>query len=127
LVCLTDGRRVPIAELVGTEPKVWALDESQHLTAARSDKVWKVGKRPVFRIQLASGRSIRATYKHRVLTGSGWQTVGTLATGDRLALARQMPEPVRPQKWPDHWLILLGHLVGDGSYVVHQPLRYTTA
>src|SRR4029077_1796551 len=40
LVCLADGRRVPIAELVGTEPKVWALDEHQHLTAARSDKVW---------------------------------------------------------------------------------------
>jgi replicative DNA helicase len=127
LVCLTDGSRVPIADLVGKEPRVWAVDENQRLVKARSDKVWKVGRRPVFNVQLASGRSIRATFKHRVLTGSGWKTVGTLATGDRLALARQLPEPAQPQRWPDHWLILLGHLVGDGSYVVHQPLRYTTA
>jgi replicative DNA helicase len=97
------------------------------LTEARSDKVWKVGKRPVFKVELASGRSLRATFKHRVLTGSGWKNVGTLGPGDRLALARKLPEPSRPKKWPDHWLVLLGHLIGDGSYVVHQPLRYTTA
>ena len=29
--------------------------------------------------------------------------------------------------WSDEELILLGHLVGDGSYLTHQPLRYTTA
>jgi len=29
--------------------------------------------------------------------------------------------------WPEARLVLLGHLIGDGSYVVHQPLRYTTA
>jgi replicative DNA helicase len=44
-----------------------------------------------------------------------------------VALARRVPEPARPSRWPDHWLILLGHLVGDGSYLSHQPLRYTTA
>jgi replicative DNA helicase len=42
-------------------------------------------------------------------------------------LARHLPEPSKPHSWPDHWLVLLGHLVGDGSYLVHQPLRYTTA
>jgi replicative DNA helicase len=44
-----------------------------------------------------------------------------------VALARRVPEPALPNRWPDHWLILLGHLVGDGSYLTHQPLRYTTA
>ncbi len=27
LVCLTDGRRVPIRDLVGTTPEVWSIDE----------------------------------------------------------------------------------------------------
>jgi len=126
LVCLTDGRRVPIAELVGTEPEVWAVDGEQRLTRARSDKVWKVGRRPVYKVQLASGRSIRATAEHRVYAGSGWITVRELREGDRLALSRRLPEPAEPRSWPDHWLVLLGHLVGDGSYPVHQPLRYTT-
>jgi replicative DNA helicase len=127
LVCMADGGRVPISELVGQQPEVWAVDENHRVIHARSDKVWEVGRRPIYRVQLASGRSLRATFKHRVLTGTGWKTVGTLATGDRMALARKLPEPAKPDVWPDHWLILLGHLVGDGSYPVHQPLRYTTA
>ena len=40
LVCLTDGRRVPIRDLVGTEPDVWAIDHQQRLTRSRADKVW---------------------------------------------------------------------------------------
>jgi len=127
LVCLTDGRRVPIATLAGTEPEVWAVDEQQRLTRARAEIVWKVGRRPVFKVQLASGRSIRATAEHRLLAGAGWATVGDLKVGDRLALARCLPEPAQPQRWPDHEVVLLAHLVGDGSYPVHQPLRYTTA
>ncbi len=127
LVCLADGRRMAIADLVGTEPDVWAVDEYQRLVRARSDKVWKVGRRRVLKVRLASGRSIRATAEHKLLAGAGWTTVGALKLGDRLALARRLPEPAQTQSWPDHWLVLLGHLVGDGSYLVHQPLRYTTA
>jgi replicative DNA helicase len=78
-------------------------------------------------VQLASGRSIRATAEHRLLAGPGWTTVGTLKAGDRLALARRLPEPAQPKRWPDHWVVLLAHLVGDGGYSDHQPLRYTTA
>jgi replicative DNA helicase len=127
LVCLADGRRLPIRELVGSEPEVWSLDERQRIRAARSDKVWQVGRRPVFRVALASGRLIRGTAEHRLLSGKGWARIGELKIGDRLAVARRLPEPAKPKSWPDHWLILLGHLVGDGSYLTHQPLRYTTA
>jgi replicative DNA helicase len=127
LVCLTNGHRVPIADLAGAAPEVWAIDDRQRLTPARADKVWNVGRRPVFNVQLASGRSIRATAEHRLLAGAGWTTIATLKVGDRLALARRIPEPAQPKRWPDHWVVLLAHLVGDGSYPDHQPLRYTTA
>jgi replicative DNA helicase len=127
LVWLADGRQVPIASLVGTQPEVWAVDEQQRIIAARSDMVWKVGKRPVASIKLASGRSIRVTAKHRILAGRGWVGAGELELGDRVALARRVPEPAQPSRWPDHWPILLGHLVGDGSYLSGKPLRYTTA
>jgi replicative DNA helicase len=126
LVCLADGRRVPIQDLVGTAPEVWSLDASQRLHAARADKVWHVGRKSVLRVELASGRNIRATAEHRLLAGGGWTTVGELKLGDRLALARRIPQPAKCASWPDDWLILLGHLVGDGSYLTHQPLRYTT-
>ncbi len=50
-----------------------------------------------------------------------------MAAGDRLALARFLPEPQTPERWPEHELILLAHLIGDGSYLKGQPMRYTTA
>ncbi|HSY04497.1 MAG TPA: replicative DNA helicase [Steroidobacteraceae bacterium] len=127
LVCLSDGRRVPIAELAGSAPEVWSVDEQQRLVCARAAKVWKVGRRPIVKVQLASGRAIRTTAEHRLLAGAGWTNVADLKVGDRLALAARLPEPAEPQGWPDHWVVLLAHLVGDGSYPTHQPLRYTTA
>ena len=50
-----------------------------------------------------------------------------LAPGARVALARAIPAAPAAPEWPEHALALLGHLVGDGSYLSHQPLRYTTA
>jgi replicative DNA helicase len=126
-VWLSDGRRTPIRELVGTTPEVWALDEHQRVVRARSDLVWSKGQRPIFRITLASGRSLRSTASHRVRTGSGWQTVGEIGPGDRVAVARRFPAIEAPKQWSEEALALLGHLVGDGSYLSHQPLRYTTA
>ncbi|WP_144325912.1 replicative DNA helicase [Tepidimonas aquatica] len=126
LVCLTDGRRVPIAQLVGHRPEVWAVDERQRLVPAQADLVWHVGQRPVYRVRLASGRELCATAQHRVLAGGGWTTVCELRVGDRVALARQIPSAPTAADWPEEHLALLGHLIGDGSYLVGQPLRYTT-
>jgi replicative DNA helicase len=127
LVVLADGRRVPIRDLVGTTPEVLAVSPDERIVRAESDKVWRVGTRPVFAVHLASGRVVRATGRHRLLSGAGWKRVQELAAEDRLALARHLPEPVQPARWPEARLALLGHLIGDGSYLVHQPLRYTTA
>jgi replicative DNA helicase len=126
-VLLADGRRVPIRELVETEPDVLAIDADDRAVAARSDRVWRVGRRPVHALRLASGRTLRATGDHRVRTGAGWQQLAELRPGDRVALARRIPEAVAPERWPDDHVVLLGHLVGDGSYLPGQPLRYTTA
>jgi replicative DNA helicase len=126
LVCLADGRRVSIASLVGQQPTVCSMSSAGRLVQAQSDAVWPVGLRPVTRVRLASGRSITATADHRLLSGSGWATVRSLSVDDRLALARSVPEPATPDRWPDLRVALLGHLIGDGSYLTHQPLRYTT-
>jgi replicative DNA helicase len=126
-VLTTDGLRVPIRDLVGSTPEVWAVDAQQKIVAARSDRVWSKGVKPVFRIALASGRALRATAEHRLLTGKGWMRVRELAAGDRVALARSIPASTAPTRWNEDEIVLLGHLVGDGSYLKHQPLRYTTA
>jgi replicative DNA helicase len=127
LVLLADGRRTPIRKLVGTRPEVLALDERQRVVRAQSDLVWRVGERPVKRLKLASGRELRATADHRILAGPGWQHLSELEVGDRVAVARRVPEPQAVDSWPDDRLILLGQMIGDGSYLTHAPMRYTTA
>ncbi|MGE0625038.1 MAG: replicative DNA helicase [Pseudomonadales bacterium] len=127
LVNLADGRRVPIRSLVGTEPEVFAMAADQKIVRARAEKVWSVGRRQVLNLKLASGRKLVATAKHRLFTADGWQTLGTVAIGDRVALARQLPVDGEPGDWDEERLALLGHLVGDGSYLSGRPLRYTTA
>jgi replicative DNA helicase len=127
LVVLADGRRVPIRDLVGAAPKVFAVTKDGHITVAQSDRVWSKGKLPIFSIRLASGRSLRTSGRHRLLGASGWQRVETLQVGDRIALARRIPEPRNTIVWPEARIILLAHLIGDGSYITHQPLRYTTS
>ncbi len=127
LVMLADGRRRPIAELVGQTPRLWSVNAAGRLEPAVSDKVWSVGRRPVWRVRLASGRTLRCTAEHRLRAWEGWKTLVELGEGDRLALASHLPAPASPERWDEEALILLAHLVGDGSYVSGQPLRYTTA
>ena len=127
LVLCTDGTRREIRSLVGAAPQVWSVDAKQRLVAAKTEVVWSVGVKPVLSLELASGRSIRATAEHRLLTGTGWRRLNQMAVGDRIALSRRMPPPAAASSWPEHELVLLGHLIGDGSYLSNQPLRYTTA
>lgn len=126
LVVLADGSRTPIRELVGEEPEVLAIDERSRVVRALADKVWSAGVREVFDVRLASGRRIRATGRHRFMTGSGWLRLEDIEIGHRIALARVLPEPAEPIEWPDDRVALLGQLIGDGSYLVGQPMRYTT-
>jgi replicative DNA helicase len=127
LVVLADGRRVPIRDLVGEAPKVLSMSPGGCIVEAESEKVWSVGKRPVFTVRLASGREIRATAKHRLFGADGWMRVGSLREGDRIATARSLPEPDGVAEWPEARVVLLGQLIGDGSYLKGQPLRYTTS
>jgi replicative DNA helicase len=127
VVCLADGRRVPIRQLVGTAPRVVAMSEDEKLITAQAECVFSKGRKPILCVTLASGRTIRVTPRHRLYGARGWVRAGELAIGDRLAIARQLPEAENAESWPELRLALLGHLIGDGSYLSNQPMRYTTA
>jgi len=125
LVALADGTRRPIETLVGERPEVLSVDAAGRIRRSRAEPIWKVGRRPAFRVRLASGRSIACTAEHRLLGYGGWREVGELEAGDRLAIPRSLPEPEITVPAKRHELVLLGHLIGNGSYLDGQPLRYS--
>src|SRR6202044_1870736 len=49
-----------------------------------------------------------------------------LTIGDRLAVPRSVPEPVDTKRLAESEGILLAHMIGDGSCVKRQPIRYAS-
>ena len=124
------GAEVSLGELHAGQARdvpVWALDDSLRYVRRHLTHVFPTGTKPVFRLTLASGKTLRATENHPFLTYEGWRQLGDLRAGDRLAVPRHVPAPERHDPWPeDSRIVLLAHLLGDGSMVRSQPLRYAS-
>ncbi len=125
IVSLPDGQRVIIKELENQTPEVLSLRKGK-IENAISDKVWKVGRRNVLRVSLKSGRIFEGTKKQKLLLFNGWSPIKNLKKGDRIAILRKIPEPKNTIAWSYLRIALLGQLIGDGSYLKGQPLRYAT-
>jgi replicative DNA helicase len=73
------------------------------------------GCKPVYRLTTRLGRWTEATSNHPVLTSSGWQELGDVSPGTRIAVPRKLPRPSRTVDLPDAEVVLLGALIADGS------------
>lgn len=99
LVVLADGRRVPIASLVGKRPHVKCLDAERHITQAQASEVYLVGRQPTLRLETEARVVLRATEGHRVLTADGWKFASDLKPGERVAFCDQ----IRSKGWVSGW------------------------
>jgi replicative DNA helicase len=57
---------------------------------------------------------------------NGWKRLGELTAGDRVAVMRRVPEPLEPRRMADDEVVLLAHMIGDGSCIKRQPIRYAS-
>jgi replicative DNA helicase len=124
------GAPVTFGELMrdgGEGVLVWSLDEQHRLVAAPITNVFASGTKDVYLLRLASGREVKASGNHQFLTFEGWMPLEDIRTGERLAIPRQVPEPVGAGLgWSEYRLGLLAHLIGDGCVLRRQPVHYTS-
>jgi replicative DNA helicase len=80
---------------------VWSLDDSLRYVRRHLTHVFPTGVRPVFRVELASGKCVRATANHPFLTYEGWSPLGSLQVGERVAVPRHVPAPETMTVWDD--------------------------
>lgn len=106
---------------------VWTLNDDLKLEKGTMTHVFSSGRKLVYRLKLRSGREIKASGNHPFLSFDGWKSVDQLRIGERLAIARGVEEPSDTRRWPDEQVVLLAHLLGDGSFLKRLPLRYATA
>ncbi len=109
-----------------TDVPVWALDDNLRYVRRHLTHVFSTGRKPVLTMTTSSGKTIRATANHPFLTYDGFRPLGELAPGARIAVPRHVPAPDRMTVWEDEKVVLLAHLIGDGSFVKRQPLRYAS-
>ncbi|MEJ7689721.1 MAG: replicative DNA helicase [Nocardioidaceae bacterium] len=120
---------ISLGELVSrgdTDIPVWSLDDRLKLVPRTLTHAFPSGVKEVFRVTLTSGRTVRATAHHPFLTYEGWRPLGELAPGSRIGTIRHVPAPLETKPMDEDELILLGHLIGDGSFVRRQPIRYAS-
>nr|WP_312882661.1 replicative DNA helicase [Streptosporangium album] len=123
------GAEVSLGELLESGERdvpVWSLDERLRLIPRTMTHVFPSGIKEVFRLRLRSGREIKATANHPFMTYDGWRPLGELRPGARLAVPRHVPPPGQLQEWPEDEVVLLAHMIGDGSFVKSQPMRYAS-
>src|SRR5450830_1740157 len=123
------GAETTMGELFALGSKdvpVWALNERLQYVRRHLTHVFSTGIKPVYRLRLASGKEITATGNHPFLTYEGWTALGELAVGSRVGVPRHVPGPERCADWDDRKVVMLAHLLGDGSFVKRQPIRYAS-
>ena len=123
------GAETTIGELAASGERditVWSLDDGLRYTKRTMTHAFSTGTAPVLRLTLASGKTVRATENHPFLTYAGWEPLASLRSGDRVAVPRHVPSPATESSWVDDEVIMLGHLLGDGSFVRRQPVRYAS-
>jgi len=123
------GAEITLDELMATGARdipVWSLDDRMRLVPRTLTHAFSSGTKEVFRVRLASGREVRATANHPFLTYDGWKHLEDLEAGVRVAVPRTTPAPLFGQRMPEHEIIMLAHLLGDGSFVKRQPIRYAS-
>ncbi|MGH3180558.1 MAG: replicative DNA helicase, partial [Streptosporangiaceae bacterium] len=136
--CLTAGTRIlradtgseiTLGDLLASGERnvpVWSLDDRLRLVPRIMTHAFPSGIKEVFRVRLTSGREVQATANHPFLTLDGWRPLSDLTAGSRVAVPRYVPAPLQTQEMPEPELVMLAHLLGDGSFVRNQQIRYAS-
>ena len=116
----TTGARHRVDELFeahcrGEEVWVASLAPDLRMRPAKVLAIESNGRKKIYRLTTRLGRWTEATANHPVLTSSGWEQLGDVEPGDRVAVPRRLPPPTKSIELPDAEVVLLAALIADGS------------
>ena len=95
-VILADGTRIRLSQAYKDQPaelmSMWADGE---VRPHKVQRIVKTGRKLVYRVRTESGRQIRATAEHRLLTTAGYQPISEMAIGTELITLPRVSEKQR--------------------------------
>ena len=129
LVRADTNEEVTLGELVATgatDVPVWSVDDRYRLVSSNLTKAFPSGVKPVYDLELASGRVVRASGNHPFLTVEGWARLEDLRRNDRIAVTRRLPAVGNSTAMTDDQILVLAHMIGDGRHLATHVMQYTT-
>lgn len=110
------GRRLRLADAGdAAELMVQGVDEDWRPVAGRVTHWIDSGYKPVYRITLRNGATIKLTADHRLLTEDGWRPLNELRVGDHIGTPHHLLEASAPSAPDRRKLRILAYLLADGS------------
>lgn len=106
---------------------VWSVDDDLRLVRRTMTRVFPSGVKRTYRLRLASGREVKASGNHPFLAVDRWVALDDLRVGARVAVPRRLAAPATIRHWPTPEVVMLAHLIGDGTIAQRQPIHYTSA
>ena len=126
LVDPASGQLRTIDELVAKKSgEVLSLDNSFRLAIRTPCQFVDDGKKPVFKVTTALGRSIETTLTHPFLTGTGWRPLENIDVGEAVAVPRELPI-FGSKRLEEHKIKALAYFIADGGTTQGSPLFTNT-
>jgi replicative DNA helicase len=92
-------------------------------------KMFRTGRKTIFRLRTGANKEIRATANHRFFTPAGWRRLDELIIGSEIAITRSLPSPssvLFSEALREKEIALLAHLIGNGCTLPRHIIQYTT-
>ena len=91
LINLSDGRVIPIKDLEKESSQIMGLDNDLKIKGLQKEEFFKRKAKDLVILKLKSGKELKLTKEHPLLTISGWIPVNELRKGSRIATPRIIP------------------------------------
>ena len=113
LITLGNGLEIPISEIETNKENVFGLNNEFKVTEFEKTDFFKRQVNELLKVRLRSGREIKLTLEHPLLTVSGWKEVKNLTIGSRIATPRKI-ECHSEFKLSEYEIKILAYLIAEG-------------
>ena len=113
LITLADGLQIPIKDLENNKENILSLNERLKIEKNQKSDFFSRKTNRLIKLRLRSGKEIKLTPEHPLLTIKGWKEAQELKLGSRIATPRILPA-FGDKEMPQHEIKLLAYLIAEG-------------
>ena len=118
LITLENGLEVPVKDLCETNDRVFGLDQDLKIKPFARTEFFQREVDEIIKVKLKSGKEIKLTSEHPLLSIDGWKECRELKIGSRIATPRIIRCNYK-EKMEDHEIKVLAYLIAEGHVKKH--------